>query len=217
MKLMIDSREPVELLDFVKKKYGKETEIETGQYDEGDYISERVICERKTIGDLNASLQDGRFVSQLNRIATHADKIPILLVVGDIHDYCKKMRFVKSSGRRVQCNEKMLYGAIAMAAYRYNFEIIWAPTDRDGLTTVISYMQAIEEGKYMMPTKASNAALLSRLFGIPLKSMKAILAEYNTIEKIGLANPKDLCKFPGIGDVKAVNIIRTFRRDMNDA
>lgn len=214
---MIDSREPVELLDFVKKKYGKETEIETGQYDEGDYISERVICERKTIGDLNASLQDGRFVSQLNRIATHADKIPILLVVGDIHDYCKKMRFVKSSGRRVQCNEKMLYGAIAMAAYRYNFEIIWAPTDRDGLTTVISYMQAIEEGKYMMPTKASNAALLSRLFGIPLKSMKAILAEYNTIEKIGLANPKDLCKFPGIGDVKAVNIIRTFRRDMNDA
>jgi ERCC4-type nuclease len=214
---MIDSREPAELLDFVKKKYGKETEIETGQYDEGDYISERVICERKTIGDLNASLQDGRFVSQLNRIATHADKIPILLVVGDIHDYCKKMRFGKSRGRRVQCNEKMLYGAIAMAAYRYNFEIIWAPTDRDGLTTVISYMQAIEEGKYMMPTKASNAALLSRLFGIPLKSMKAILAEYNTIEKIGLANPKDLCKFPGIGDVKAVNIIRTFRRDMNDA
>lgn len=203
-------------MDFVKKKYGKKTEIETGQYDEGDYISERVICERKTIGDLNASLQDGRFVSQLNRIATHADKIPILLVVGDIHDYCKKMRFVKSGGRRVQCNEKMLFGAIAMAAYRYNFEIIWAPTDRDGLTTVISYMQAIEEGKYMMPTKASNAALLSRLFGIPLKSMKAILAEYNTIEKIGLANPKDLCKFPGIGDVKAVNIIRTFRRDMNE-
>ena len=216
MKLMIDSREPAELMDFVKKKYGKENEIETGQYDEGDYISDRVICERKTVGDLNASLQDGRFVSQLNRIATHADKIPILLVVGDIHDYCKKMRFVKSSGRRVQCNEKMLYGAIAMAAYRYNFEIIWAPTDRDGLTTVISYMQAIEEGKYMMPTKASNAALLSRLFGIPLNSMKAILKEYNTIEKIGLANPKDLCKFPGIGDVKAVNIIRTFRRDMNE-
>ena len=217
MKLTIDSREPEELKSFLLKKYKKEVEMEIAQMDEGDYVTDRVICERKTVGDLNSSLQDGRFVSQLNRISTHEDTIYILLVVGDIHEYCKKMRYVKSGGRRVQCNEKMLYGAIAMAAYRYNFEIIWAPTDRDGLTMVISYMQAIEDGKYMMPTKASNATLLSRLFNVPLKSMKAVLKDHPTIESISLLTPKILCEYPGIGEAKAMNILRTFRRDMNDS
>ena len=217
MKLTIDDREPQELIDYLKKKYKSKHEIEVARLPEGDYVSDHVICERKSIGDLNSSLADGRYIAQLNRISTYGDCAHLLMVTGNVGDYVKKMRYIRNKkGHHIHCSEEALMGAIAMAAYRYNFDVIIAEDDERGLQEVVAYMAAVESGKYQMPEQAKPMVLLSRLFGIPLASTRSLFERFNTIENIMNATKAELMSINGIGHAKAKKIKAILKEPIND-
>lgn len=217
MKLTIDDREPKELIDYLKKKYKSKHEVEVAHLPEGDYVSDHVICERKSIGDLNASLADGRYIAQLNRISTYGDCAHLLMVTGNVGDYVKKMRYIRNKrGQHIHCSEDALMGAIAMAAYRYNFDVIIAEDDERGLQEVVAYMAAVEGGKYQMPEGAKPMVLLSRLFGIPLSSAKALFDRFGSIKNVMDATKADLMSIPGIGPAKAKKIKTILMENIND-
>lgn len=199
LKMIVDSREPQKYYDFCVKSF-KNVDFTYEVQKEGDYNTDKIICERKTIGDLYNSIVDGRFISQLNRMAVH-DKIKVLLIAGDIRDYCSKRR-----KRGYKCNEAMLYGAIAMAAYRYGFHIIWAEDTEKCIKTYVPFAQKVEEGEYMVPTKAFPETLLARYLGVSTQIMDEMITEYGTVYKMAQATEKDLCKIKGIGDSRAKQI-----------
>lgn len=197
--LIVDSREPKKYYDFCVKSF-KNVEFVYEVQKEGDYNTDKIICERKTIGDLYNSIVDGRYISQLNRMSAH-DRIKVLLIAGDIRDYCSKRR-----RRGYKCNEAMLYGAIAMAAYRYGFHIIWAEDTEKCLKTFIPFAQKVEEGEYMVPTKAFPETLMARYLGVSKQIMDDLIIKYGTVENIARASEKDLCKVKGIGAGRAKQI-----------
>ena len=217
MKLIIDSREPKSLISFVKNKYKKKYDVSTEQLPEGDYVTDRVICERKAIGDLNSSLADGRYVAQLNRISTYKDKIHMLLVTGNVADYCKKMRFMKTkSGKRINCSQNTLLNAIAMAQYRYNFIVIMAESDKDGLQEMVAFMAGVDGGKFTIPERAKPHVLFSRLFGIPLESTKSLFKRFGSVESIIKTENNELCEIKGIGPAKAKKIKKVLTENVNE-
>lgn len=217
MKLIIDNREPKALISFMEKKYSKEHEIEIKKLPEGDYVTDKVICERKAISDLNASLADGRYIAQLNRISTYQDQIHVLLVTGDIAEYCKKMRYMRSkSGKRINCSSVALINAIAMAMYRYNFVVIMAHDDEVGLQEVVAFMDGVSDGKFSVPEQAKPLVLFSRLFGIPLASTKSLFKRFATIESIIKAEDIELCEIKGIGPSKAKKIKKMLTGEIDE-
>lgn len=199
LNLIVDSREPIKYYNFCVKTF-KNVNFTYEVQKEGDYNTDKIICERKTIGDLYNSIIDGRYISQLNRMAVH-DKIKVLLIAGDIREYCNKRR-----KRGYKCNEAMLYGAIAMATYRYGFHIIWAEDTETCLKTFIPFAQKVEEGEYMVPTKAFPETLMARYLGVSKQIMDELIAKYETVERIASASEKDLCKIKGIGAGRAKQI-----------
>lgn len=217
MKLIIDNREPKALISFMEKKYSKEYDIEIKKLPEGDYVTDKVICERKAIGDLNASLADGRYAAQLNRISTYKDQIHMLLVTGDPADYCKKMRYMRTkSGKRIKCSESALINAIAMAMYRYNFVVIMAPDDETGLQEMVAFMAGVDGGKFTVPEGAKPHVLFSRLFSIPLTSTKALFKKFGSVKNIIGASNDDLCEIKGIGPAKAKKIKKVLTEKLNE-
>lgn len=210
MDLIVDSREPTELYNFLKRKY-KDINITREQLGWGDYVTNYVICERKSVSDLYSSLIDGRYIGQLNKMSTDQNKLFVLLITGNVTNYCKQMRY-----KKIKCSEDMLYGAIAMAAYRYDFNIIWTPTDRDGLKVLVPYMRKIDENQYLVPTKAFNDVLISRLFKIPRNTVHNLFAEYKTIKKLCDATEPELLEFEGIGKVSAKRIYNLLNEDINE-
>ena len=197
--LIVDSREPKKYYDFCVKTF-KNVDFTYEVQKEGDYNTDKIICERKTIGDLHNSIIDGRFISQLNRMAVH-DGIHVLLIAGDIRDYCTKRR-----KRGYKCNEAMLYGAIAMAMYRYGFSVIWKDDTESALKTFIPFAQKVDEGEYMVPTKALPDTLMARYLGVSKNIMTEMIAKYGTVEVMAQATEEDLCTIKGIGQARAKQI-----------
>lgn len=199
LSMIVDSREPEKYYKYCVKTF-KNVDFTYVVQKEGDYNTDKIICERKTIGDLYNSIVDGRYIGQLNRMAVH-DKIKVLLIAGDINEYCSKRR-----KRGYKCNEAMLYGAIAMAAYRYGFHIIWAMDTEAALKTYVPFAEKVEDGEYMVPTKAFPETLMARYLGVSKQIMDDLIAKYGSVENITMATEKDLCEIKGIGAGRAVQI-----------
>ena len=72
MKLFVDSREPVGLIELLKVRVKN---IEFGNLDIGDFIIKNdndeivLIFERKSLNDLIASIKDGRYAEQSFRLS----------------------------------------------------------------------------------------------------------------------------------------------------
>ena len=95
MTLFIDDREPVEMVNALKPLVDK---VEVGRYGSGDYIFGEIGIERKEVGDLLNSVNDGRYFKQL-KVLNDTYKKPLVLCEGDI-DNTVLVRFVKQGRRR---------------------------------------------------------------------------------------------------------------------
>jgi DNA excision repair protein ERCC-4 len=209
IKITIDDREPRDLIKKLRQIY-PEIEWCVEKIKEGDYVTDKVICERKTISDLHSSIIDGRFDSQLNRIATHK-KIYVFMVVGSVKDYCKALRY-----KKIFCSEDMLFGAIASVAVRYNMHVFWADNELECIHSVIQFMRQIDEGKYRIPSRSTHRVLLSRLFNIPMTSVDELFNKYGSIANIAMLTPKEISKIKYIGKVKSERILSVLHGTMHN-
>jgi len=81
IEIFADSREAPEVVDHVRK-YGVIVNLK--QLDLGDYLlSDRMVVERKTANDFEASIVDGRLFEQAGRLEDNYD-FPILIIEGQL-------------------------------------------------------------------------------------------------------------------------------------
>ena len=124
MKLLIDNREPQQIIKYIEalnKQNNNKFTIEIKNLDIGDYIfyddvgeKTKVIIERKSLSDLESSIKDGRYSEQsyrLNNSDLHNHNI-IYLLEGNIQNY-KKVDF-----------KSTIYSSIFSLNYYKGFSVI---------------------------------------------------------------------------------------------
>ena len=95
MTLYIDSREPIQIINELKKQVDK---VVVKRFDSGDYMFNDVGVERKELRDLLQSLHNGRYFKQVRHLKENYAK-PLVLYEGDI-DNTTLVRFIKSGRKR---------------------------------------------------------------------------------------------------------------------
>lgn len=203
--VIIDSRETKEIKTYLKRYHSKKFNFNVKQIKTGDYLTDRVICERKTVKDLFGSINDGRFTGQMNRLASFNDHVKILLVIGDINKDCKDINR-KIRSKKIKCNELTLIKTIASAGYRYGLEIIWAHEQKEGLRTLLAYIEGVHEGKLWEPKGAFPNVLMARYLGISTDSMMELIEKYETVKCLTDVSQSELIKIDGIGTKRAKKI-----------
>jgi len=213
--ITIDSREPPRLITYLKRKYKGKINFTTAMLPEGDFLADHVIVERKEIGDLYSSIMDGRLKNQCCKMALH-DKIPVLVIHGNLQEYAKKMRMMKGRARCV-VNELAVISAIAEAQCRYGMLVLWTENVNDCLNVMVSLIKDIEDNKYLMPGTCKPEQLISRLFSINVKQYNELLKIVGCLNDIGKSNKTQLMRVKGIGEVKAERILKIMKGELQGA
>jgi ERCC4-type nuclease len=199
--VIVDTREPKHFHKFLCEAFPDES-FELTALSEGDFATDKVIVERKTISDLYGSIigskgKPGRLPSQVARLSCH-DKVVLILVVGSIHDFIAER---KKHG--IIVNADILYSTMASVSCRERIHILWMEHEWDALITMVKFMQAVEDGKHMVPSRRDPDMLLARYFKITQKQWYEIKGKFKSINDLGAAPLKDLMVIKGIGKVKA--------------
>lgn len=199
--VIIDVHESDEIKKYLTRYQTKNFSFEIKGIAEGDFLTDRVIIERKKIKDLQASLFDGRYTGQTNKMATHSDKIRVFLIIGNLKDEVQNMRRYK-----INANELTLINAIASASYRYGFYVIWAHDYKEGLRVMLSFIQGIHNEKFCEPVNAFPSVLMARYLGISKQTMEKLLRDHSSLKNIAELPEAQLIKYDGIGKIRAKQI-----------
>ena len=234
MKIKIDNREH-ELIRLCKYYFSisplyKDIEIVVEVLPLGDAIitngvDDKVIIERKSLGDLASSIKDGRYEEQsyrLNGIEHHNHNI-IYLIEGDMN----RLNLFKD-----RVDKNMLYSAMVSLNHYKGFSVL-RTSNIDETAFVICNMaykikkseevenkKAFYSNKHVPPTQisvtaAENASgVQNELDEEPnyCSVVKKVKNDNITIENIGEIM---LCQIPGISSVSAVAIMNQFKTMQN--
>lgn len=214
--ITIDSREPQRLISYLKRKYKGKINFTTSLLLEGDFLTTHAIVERKEIGDLYTSIMDGRLKNQCCKMAMHGDKVPVLVIHGNLREYARKMRMLKGKSRRI-VNEAAVISAIAEAQCRYGMLVLWTENVNDCLSAMVSLVKDIEDNKYMVPSTCKPEQLIARLFNINIKQYNELIKIVGSLNDIGKSNKAQLMRVKGIGEVKAERILKIMKGDVQSA
>lgn len=209
MEIIVDTREDEEYYNFLVHSFPNHTFIRAA-LKEGDFMSDQVLVERKTIMDLYGSIMGnkwspGRLPDQISRLACHEERIVCFLIVGSIQD--AMMKADKEAGIRI--NPDIIVGQIASLMCRERIHVIWAENDWDSLITVVKFMQKVQEGKYMVPTKREPKQLIARLLQVTPMQAEHLGILFGSLANIAAADETQLQRIVGIGPAKAAKIKAT--------
>ncbi len=205
----IDSREPKWIKDWLPRTFPK-LKFDISKLEEGDFCSEHVIVERKTIADLWGSImgsktEDGRLEAQLSRLTTHqSDKIVIIMITGDVDEWLGKMRRL-----HILVDEDIIDGMIASLIVRDNIRVICGAHEKSCLKRMIRIMWKIEvEHSLDFPKLRNPDMLMARILDISKNDWFAIKETYGTsVSYLCKLTEKDFGKVSGIGKVKSKRIV----------
>lgn len=205
--IIVDTREPPEYFDFLTGFFPNHKFI-WQKLDEGDFQSERVLVERKQIGDLYGSIfgskhKPGRLPAQVGRLSLHDERVVLILVTGNLQEQMKVME--RELGLII--NPDIIYGTLASIACRERIHVLWIEDEWSALIQMVKFMTKVEEGKHMVPSKREPISLWARLLGVSPKQMEMLMIRYPNVISMAQAAPKDLQYVPGIGKQKSQTII----------
>jgi len=191
-------------LPFLQDAFPEHT-FELKALPEGDYSTEKVIVERKTLTDLYGSIvgnggKPGRFISQVGRLSCH-NKVVLVLIVGNVPTFIDDM---KRLGIKVDVN--ILYGVLASIACREHIHIMWMEKEWDALISMIKFMQKVENEEYNVPSRRDTDILLARYFKLTHSQWKELRKKYSSFEELSTADERDLMSIRGIGKTRARTI-----------
>jgi len=200
--ITIDSREPQAVISYLKRKYKGKINFNTVLLNEGDFLSDHAIVERKEIGDLYSSILDGRLKNQCCKMALH-DKVPVLVIHGNLTEYAKMIRYKK----KIIVNEQMVISIIAECMCQYHMLVIWTEDIHNCLSLMVSLIVDIEEEKYMQPGTCKPEQLFARAFKINVKQFQELTKIVGNVSQIAKSTKTQLMRVKGIGEVKAQHIL----------
>lgn len=198
MKILIDSREPPTVVNKIKKHF-IDANIEVRELPCGDvWIDEDVIIERKTIGDLLASIADNRIFNQANDMRQISEWCYII-IEGQLIWYDSKIigtdwHFRSVQGALLQVQELGVGVVHCDNANDFCKTVEWlANRNRDKATT-------IPPRKYGLPI-TTDEKIISALPGIGLERASKLLREYGSCIAVIECLLNNDCDLPsGIGE-----------------
>ncbi|MHA1959221.1 MAG: DEAD/DEAH box helicase [Candidatus Thorarchaeota archaeon] len=204
IQIIVDSRElptavPRELTRLDVELSGERLEI-------GDYIiSQDVAVERKESGDFIQSLIDGRLFVQLSALRSAYSR-PVLIIEGE-----------QLVGLRA-INPSSIYGALATIAIRIQVPILWTRNSEETANVLYRLAHLEQIGAQKTPRTRSGVAkgsdaealeyILSGFPGVDTVTSRAILSEFDTLERVFSAKEKELRSVKGVGPKIAGRIRR---------
>jgi ERCC4-type nuclease len=204
VKLKVDSREPPKI--FVYLKRFKVDFVHT-TLKEGDFKTEKFICERKTADDFVQSITTKRMIPQLQKILDKCKKdnlVGLLAISGDLEDVAQKYK-----NRGSTLNKNAIWGFISSTMVRYWpwIHVLWVRDDISLVYMVSKIAEKIHEGKLGLPRRPSvprhtsdrRINSMMTLWRISRNQAESLLKRFNTIRGVLLATEKSLQTVPGIG------------------
>lgn len=208
---LVDSREREETFNLCKVLgiTAKRTALEVG-----DFASEKMRVERKTINDLYGSLLTQRLQDQLKRFNNYCDShdlVKFLLVEGNIETFKEHL----PQGMSLKVNPEVLYGTIASVLVRDRINLIWvlpaSGSSKEAMTLeaikiVYKVSQKVDEGKWGLQRRESlphgpgmKAAHVATALRISVTLADRLLKKFGSLRNILLAEDKDLLVVSGLG------------------
>lgn len=208
---LVDSREKEETFNLCKVLgiVAKRTALEVG-----DFASEKMRVERKTINDLYASILSQRLLDQLKRFNAFCEEknlVKFLLVEGDIETFMEHL----PEGMDMKVNPDIIYGTIASTIVRDNINLIWVlpasgrskeSMTLEALKVIYKISQKIDEGKWGLQRRENlphgpsmKAAHVASVLRISVTLAERLLKKFKSLRGILLADDKDLLVVQGIG------------------
>jgi len=203
MKVFVDTREKENVLKLLKQLG---IPYERKYLEAGDFETEGLVCERKTIFDFISSIRSMKLFSELRKLSDHCEstnKVPLLMISGTIDDARKLF-----DQWNLQINEQSVWGGIASSFVRYGVSIIWnLKDDRELLYIMHQIAEKIAEGKFMMPHRmqlrrdtTKKIALVCEVLHVSPTIAKRLIDKFGSLKNILLAEDKQLRYIDGIGD-----------------
>lgn len=209
MNIYVDTREPSEV-KFAARKLG----FIPMALEVGDFSTDKVIFERKEIGDLVNSTfarygESSRLFDQAERlfaVCKNSERIGWLVIHGKISAVEKQ--FLE---RKQKLNRNAIYGAVASVSVRYDFNIYWSEQPMEEiLEWVKSTAEKIDEGKLLLPQRKKlkefasnrNVAVVARAFDLNPKLAELLVKRIGPLNKIVRAaevEPSSIYIIEGIG------------------
>lgn len=216
MKLLVDNREPKDMISLLKSRLQN---VELGNLDIGDYIIKTdddrpvMIFERKSISDLIASIKDGRYTEQSFRLG----QVPInnhnifYIIEGNMMNFCLKNK---------EPVQKMVFSSMLSISYKKGFSLLHtngpietveflvrfmeklsteklvfdnsietnAPVIVQGETENVAYSSVLKTAKKAHITKENiGEIMLSQIPGLSMTVAQTIMSEYKTINNLIIA------------------------------
>lgn len=203
MELIIDNRE-----NKIKELFcdcGSDINYKIQQLDIGDFIIKNndetiLIIERKTIGDLYGSIQDGRYKEQkLRLLAGYPLNKIVYLIEGSIKDYNKK--FLKNF-------KSIVNGAMINTMFRDNIRIIRTCTINETYDTLLSlYSKVFKKPDFFKIDKINKIDNSSNDTNDYLHSIK--IKKKDNMTPIN-CNIIQLCQIPGVSKNMGICIIEKY-------
>jgi len=168
----------------------------------GDFVvSNRIVIERKTHSDFISSIIDGRIFEQAKNLKNNF-KRPIILIEG----YSTR-----------EMNENALKAALASLLVGFEISILTTKNPLDTARTIFWIAKkeqgeagreiAIRVGKKPKELRKLQEFIVCSIPGVSTKTAKKLLQHFGSVEKIFIANEKELQK-AGVGKKSAENIRR---------
>jgi len=192
MNLIIDNREKglINLLNEINEKYIL-LNLDVGdiQYKVNNELI--YIIERKTVDDLGASINDGRYKEQKVRLLSNNKNNVYYIIEGDINE-CKTI------------SKKAILGSIINMIFRDNIKIIYSKNIKQTLDIILQIKQKYENGKFIknedtsqeylssiklnkkqnMDKTLCNILQLATIPGVSKNISTIILEKYNTLSNL---------------------------------
>lgn len=207
LRVIIDNRERNAELIGAMREIG--VEVEFRNLPVGDYIlSDRLCIERKTVGDFESSIINGRLFDQIKRLK-ETYEFPVLLLEGD-SDYFRFDRGV-------------INGTMAALYTDYGIMVIRTCNPTESAEIMASMARHEQDGTAREPSLKGGARAYTReqfqeyvignIPGVGPKLARSLLVHFGSVRNIASAEIKELVKVEKIGKKKA-ELIRSTLNEM---
>jgi ERCC4-type nuclease len=174
--------------------------------DEGDFIIDNCIFERKTPSDFASSLQEGRLRDQVERMADH-EEIPFILIEGDMEDF--------NNLEHTDIPPKSLRGMDASIELRNNISVKYCSTIELLADEAVRLSRKEKEEVSVTQARQTDAVkettFLERVFlaieGIGPKTAESLSQQFESLSDAIESEADDFESVEGIGPETSEKII----------
>lgn len=218
VEVAIDSNEATQKPELVETLALHEDieDYEIKPLDEGDFIIDNCIFERKSPSDFASSLQEGRLRDQVERMAGH-EKIPFVLVEGNMEDF--------NDLEHTDIPPKSLRGMDASIELRNNISVKYCSNIKFLADIAVRMARKEKESVTTVQARQTDAitdtTFIERVFlaidGIGPKTAESLSEEFDSLSDTLEADSKRFESVEGVGPETSEKILQSLHKEDSGA